>query len=123
MQNQAIKRRNLRYNPKLKLRARELRNNMTAAESKLWFEYLRQISHRVYRQKSIGNFIVDFYVPQFKLVIEVDGETHVRDVIYDNYRTGELRKLGIKVIRFWNNDILEGFAEVCGKIESYLNKI
>ncbi|MBI4779321.1 endonuclease domain-containing protein [Candidatus Falkowbacteria bacterium] len=122
MQNQVIKRRNLHYNPKLKVRARELRNNMTAAENKLWFEYLRQISFKVYRQKPIRNFIVDFYIPQFKLVIEVDGETHMRDAEYDDNRTEELKKLGLRIIRFWNNDILEGFAGVCDRIESYLNK-
>lgn len=120
MTAQDFKRRNLRYNPKLKLEARELRNNPTIAEKKLWFGYLIQVNHKAYRQKPIGNFIVDFYIPQFKLVIEVDGETHMRDVEYDNNRTKELEKLGLKVIRFWNNDIAEGFGQVCDIIESYL---
>ena len=95
MINQYFKRRNLRYNTKLKLRARELRNEMTTAEKKLWFEYFRQISYKVYRQKPIGNYIVDFYIPQIKLVIEVDGETHMRDAEYDENRIRELEKLGL----------------------------
>lgn len=88
-------------------------------ENKLWFEYLRQISYKVYRQKPIGNFIVDFYLPQLKLVVEIDGETHMRDVEYDNNRTRELEKLGLTVIRFWNDDVSDGFTGVCEIIESY----
>ena len=120
--NQEGKRRNFWYDPNLKLRARNLRNNPTAAESKLWFEYLRQIPYKIYRQKPIDNYIVDFYLPQFKLVIEVDGETHLRDAKYDDNRTRELEKLGLAVIRFWNDDVLNGFAGVCEEIEGCLKK-
>jgi very-short-patch-repair endonuclease len=125
MQNEDFKRRNYRFNPKLKLRARELRNNMTAAENKLWIGCLRQFSVKVYRQKPIGNYIVDFYVPKLKLVIELDGETHIenKEIKYDKNRTKELEKLGLKVARFWNYDILDnsgGFDAVCEKIYGYL---
>ena len=122
MQNQEINRRNLQYNPKLKARARELRNNMTAAEKKLWFG-LRQLPINIYRQKPIGNYIADFYIPSLKLVIEVDGESHIgnEDIEYDKLRTNEFEKLGLKVVRFWNDDVLYGFDEVFEIINSYIN--
>lgn len=72
----------------------------TKSESKLWLEYLKQLPYKVYRQKPIENYIVDFYLPQFKLIIEIDGETHLRNVEYDNNRTKELNKLGLTVIKF-----------------------
>ena len=86
------------YNPNLKNRVRYLRKNMTQPEKKLWYEYLRVIANetppqspsiegeasetsrgrklRVYKQRPIGHFIVDFYIPNCKLVIEIDGESH-----------------------------------------------
>ena len=65
-----IKHKYLPYNKNLGLRARNMRNGMTAAEKKLWYDYLRQSQHRWLRQKPIGNFIVDFYCSALKLVIE-----------------------------------------------------
>ena len=98
------------YNPKLKERARHLRNNMTPAENKLWRKYLRQFPLPVYRQKPIDNYIVDFYIPKLKLVIEIDGETHLekKEIEYDSKRTKVLESYGLKVLRFWNYDILGG---------------
>ena len=115
-----IKRRNKLYSPELKMRARELRNNMTLAEKRLWLEYLRYFPLKVLRQKPIKNYIVDFYCPKLNLVIEVDGETHVQqnDLDYDKNRTEELEKLGLKVIRFWNYEIMEGLESVCERIEN-----
>ncbi len=126
MLNENFKRRNYLYNPKLKSRARELRNNMTAAENKLWTGCLRQLPVKTYRQKPIGNYIIDFYVPKLKLVIEVDGETHIesREIKYDQSRTEELEKMGLKVMRFWNYEILDnlgGFDSVCERIYQRLN--
>jgi very-short-patch-repair endonuclease len=98
----------LPYNPKLKERARHLRNNMTPAEKKLWYKYLRQFPLPVYRQKPIDNYIVDFYIPKLKLVIEIDGESHIkkREIDYDEKRTKALESYGLKVLRFWNYDVL-----------------
>jgi very-short-patch-repair endonuclease len=64
----------LPYNPKLVERAKNLRKNMTPAEKKLWYSYLRNFKFRVLRQKPIDNFIVDFYCAKLKLVIEIDGD-------------------------------------------------
>jgi very-short-patch-repair endonuclease len=75
------------YRADLKLKARNLRANMTDAEQKLWY-YLRrkQISNiQFYRQRPINNYIVDFYAPTIKLVIEIDGSQHaeINNSIYD----------------------------------------
>ena len=112
-------RRSFLYNPKLKLRARQMRNKMTAAENKLWYDYLKGNGYRWLRQKPIGDYIVDFYCPKLKLAIEVDGTTHLenKDIVYDKNRTIELEKLGIKILRFWNNDVLEGLVEVVSIIK------
>ena len=114
-----IKHKYLPYNKNLGLRARNMRNGMTAAEKKLWYDYLRQSQHRWLRQKPIGNFIVDFYCSALKLVIEVDGATHLEnhDINYNRKRTGELEKLGLKVLRFYNDDIFNGLNEVINIIE------
>jgi very-short-patch-repair endonuclease len=66
----------LPYNPKLKERARVLRKGMTNAEKKLWHQCLRRFPLEWYRQNPLDHFIVDFYCPKLKLVLEVDGETH-----------------------------------------------
>ncbi|MBU4347043.1 endonuclease domain-containing protein [Patescibacteria group bacterium] len=113
----------LPYNPDLVGRARELRKNMTVAERKLWYDYLRYFKYPVLRQRPIDNYIVDFYCPQLKLVIEIDGETHIEahDIKYDNIRTKILEeKYGLRVIRFWNLDVLDGFDVVCEIIEREL---
>jgi very-short-patch-repair endonuclease len=112
----------LPYNSKLKAKARALRNNMTPAERRLWYDYLRYFKFPVLRQKPIDNYIVDFYCPKLKLVIEVDGETHTedRDTKRDTKRTKVLESYGLKVLRFWNYDILGGLDVVCGIIEKEL---
>ncbi|MDX1920256.1 MAG: endonuclease domain-containing protein [Candidatus Caenarcaniphilales bacterium] len=103
------------FNPKLKDRARELRKNSTEAESKIWKDFLRSFPLPVYRQKPIDNFIVDFYVPKIKLVIEIDGETHFEDnaIEYDRQRTAILEGYGLKVLRFTNKEVYENFESFC----------
>lgn len=108
----------LDYNHKLKERTRELRKNMTEPEKKIWFNFLRDISNtkfRVYKQRPINNFIVDFYIPKLKLVIEIDWETHFDEqwIIYDNERTLILEWLWLKVVRFTNNEVMNNFDWVC----------
>ena len=71
--------RHLPYNRALVERARDLRKNMTPAEAELWHECLRHLNVSVLRQRPIDNFIVDFYIPSLKLVIEVDGDSHFDD--------------------------------------------
>nr|WP_217523364.1 DUF559 domain-containing protein [Pleurocapsa sp. PCC 7327] len=84
----------LPYNRNLVERAKQLRKNMTAAEKKLWYGYLRTFKFRVLRQRPISHFIVDFYCPSLKLVIEIDGENHCTNDAqeYDVARTQKLEE-------------------------------
>jgi adenine specific DNA methylase Mod/very-short-patch-repair endonuclease len=109
----------LPYNPELVERAKELRKNMTPAEKKLWYEYLRNFKHRVLRQRPINHFIVDFYCPALKLVIEIDGEHHFTEEgkSYDEERRKILEKYGLREIRFRNDEVINEFDRVCKEIE------
>ena len=90
----------LPYNPLLVPRAKELRKNMTGAERKLWFGFLRTLGIRVLRQRPIDNFIVDFYYPAARLVVEIDGGGHFTSdgLDYDWSRTEILEGYGLAVI-------------------------
>ncbi|OUL23175.1 endonuclease [Nostoc sp. T09] len=112
----------LPYNPKLVERAKELRKNMTTAEKKLWYEYLRNFKFRVLRQRPINNFIVDFYCPNLQLVIEIDGDSHFTDEAqdYDIERTIILEGYGLKIIRFTNSQVLNQFDSVCVQIQDLI---
>lgn len=104
------------YNKKLKSIARTLRTQMTPTEKKLWFEFLRNEKPQVRRQRSIGNYIVDFYIPKARLVIELDGDPHFlndKSKADDRERDNYLHSLGLKVIRFTNNDIKNSFESSC----------
>ncbi|KXK55085.1 MAG: 5-methyltetrahydrofolate--homocysteine methyltransferase [Chlorobi bacterium OLB5] len=107
----------LKYNIKdLEERRRKLRNNMTHAEVLLW-NYIRrkQIQNiRFRRQFSIELFIVDFYSPQIKLAIEIDGYTHLteEEIKYDYWRQNKLESYGVRFLRFTNEDIYENINEV-----------
>jgi len=116
----------LPYNSALKEKARYLRKNSTVAESKLWKEYLKEHKYKFTRQKPIDNFIVDFYCSELGLIIEADGTTHLddRDIIYDNKRSDILeKKYGLKILRFWNDDILSGIHIVREIIENEIKKL
>ena len=114
----------LKYNKKLKPFARELRKNMTDAEKRLWAKIrMRQMGgHQFYRQRAIGNYIVDFYCPKAKLVLEVDGGQHYSDeqIEIDKKRSSYLNKLGLKVMRFTNLDVLNNIDVVLDEIYRYL---
>ncbi|HRR19665.1 MAG TPA: DNA methyltransferase, partial [Ignavibacteriales bacterium] len=109
----------LPYNPKLVERAKELRKNMTEAERKLWNEYLRNFKYRVLRQRPIHHFIVDFYCPTLKLVIEIDGDQHYTEdgKAYDEERRKILESYGLREIRFRNKEVLNEFERVCKAID------
>lgn len=113
----------LKYNNKLKTLARELRKNMTDAEKKLWSKINRRQMGglQFYRQRIIDNYIVDFYCPNSKLVIEIDGGQHYSGKVKqdDNERDKNLNQLGLTVLRFSNIDVLN---EIDGVLEHiYLN--
>ena len=114
----------LPYNPDLLQRAKTLRKNMTPAERKLWNECLSLLGIRVYRQRPIGNFIVDFYCSSRKLVIEVDGDSHTPKPakIYDQERTNVFNGYGLQVVRFTNREVLTELEGVCLKVAELLGK-
>ena len=111
----------LPYNPNLVSRAKELRKNMTLAEQKLWFHFLKDFQFRVHRQRPIDQFIVDFYCAALKLVIEVDGDSHFTECgqLYDQARTQKLEQYGLSILRFTNQDVLSNFEAVCQNIQHY----
>lgn len=115
----------LPYNPDLKDKARDLRKNSTAAEKKLWQEFLKNHKYKFTRQKPIDNYIVDFYCSKLGLVIEIDGTTHLedKDILYDKRRTNDLTKYGLMILRFWNDDILDGIHVVAEVIDQEIKKI
>ena len=107
------------YNADLKERAKALRKNMTPQERKLWYDFLRKYEHQAYRQKIINNYIVDFYCPAAKLVIEIDGGQHYskEQIEYDNERTKNLEGYGLEIIRIPNNEVNRNFYNVCTYID------
>ena len=99
--------------------ARRLRREMTPHERKLWYLFLRKYPIKIYKQRIIGRFIVDFYCASAKLVIEVDGSQHyeLQGMAYDAERSAFLSTLGLKVLRFSNRDIDREFHGVCEQID------
>ena len=97
-----------RTTTKIFAHAKELSRNLTPAEAKLW-GYLR--AHHIEdvhfrKQHAIGNYIVDFCAPRKKLIIELDGSQHLEQEEYDVERTAFLKSKGYRVLRFWNNDVM-----------------
>ena len=119
-----------RSNPNTRTRAIELRKLLTPAEGKLWSRIRNnQLGVNFRRQHAIGNYIPDFSQrdavlcsPKAKLVIELDGRQHLEQEEYDKERTKYLESQGYKVIRFWNNDVLNNFEGVMLAIMYSLEK-
>ena len=110
------------YNKRLLSNARSLRKNMTKEERHLWYDYLKQLPVTVHRQKVIGPYIVDFYVAQAKLVIELDGSQHFEEdgQRNDAQRDAFLQQQGLTVIRIPNNEVNRNLTGVCEYIESFV---
>jgi very-short-patch-repair endonuclease len=111
-----------RTTPKIFGRAKRLHRNMSPAEAKLW-AHLR--AHRMgnvhfRNQHAIGNYIVDFCVPCKKLIIELDGSQHLEQKEYDEERTKYLELQGYRVLRFWNNNVMNNIDDVLRVIWSVL---
>jgi very-short-patch-repair endonuclease len=110
-----------KYNKKLLGNASYMRKNMTPEERHLWYDFLKKLPITVNRQKTIGNYIVDFYIHSYKIVIEVDGVQHKTKTKHaDQIRDAELRALGITVLRYSNIAINENFNYVCENILKHL---
>ena len=97
---------------------RALRDNMSDAEQALWHLLRgRQISGLKFRrQHPFGDYVLDFVCLEKKLVIEVDGGQHGQQAGYDENRTQKLQEAGFRVLRFWNNEVLNEIESVKEKI-------
>ena len=104
----------LEYNKDLIALAKTLRKNMTKPERKLWYEFLKEYQVKFQRQKTIENFIVDFYCAKAKIVIELDGGGHYtsEQIEYDRERTKVLESHKLKVLRFTNTEVFQRFYSV-----------
>ncbi len=106
-------------------RARQLRRHATEAETR-WWQHLRgrRLGHQKFRRQVwIGPFIADFLCMDAMLVVEVDGSQHIGDVAYDADRTAYLANKGYRVIRVWNNDVMQRIDDVLAAILSALGSV
>ena len=100
-----------------------LRNNMTKSEIILWSKIKSsQLGYKFRRQHGIGKYIVDFYCPELKLIIEIDGDVHgfENQIKKDEERQKFLENLGFTVLRYANNDVMQN---INGVIEDLIRKI
>lgn len=104
----------LKYLEQLRWAAKINRKNPTKAESKIWYEFLknRPLNYKFSRQKPLHRFILDFYCSELLLVIEVDGGYHVKKEEQDKERDKFLNCLNIRTIRFKNEEVLNNLNRV-----------
>ena len=108
-----------KHNPELTNNAKNLRKNMTKEERHLWYDFLRSYPIRFLRQKVIGDYIVDFYCHEARLIIELDGSQHYEEkgLLKDKIRTEKIESRNLIVIRIPNNQINKNFEGVCEYID------
>lgn len=108
----------------MKQRARELRQNMTPEERKLWFLFLRTHPVRFRRQRRDGAYIMDFYCVKARLCIEIDGDQHYDEpgLLYDEKRMQYLEGRDMVVLRFTNREVNQKFKMVCDLIDAVLEE-
>lgn len=97
---------------------------MTRHERHLWYDCLKLLPLPFRRQRQFGNYIVDFYCPDRKLVVELDGSQHYEpsSETYDADRDAYLESLGLRVLRFSNSDVDTQFESVCQTIWQILER-
>jgi very-short-patch-repair endonuclease len=110
------------YNPNLKEKARELRNNSTLGEVLLWNKLKRRQmkGYQFLRQKPLDHYIVDFFSPDLNLAIEIDGNYHMYKLKDDTKRQKRLESYGIKFLRFRDEDVKKNIRGVLQKIEDWI---
>ena len=106
----------VRYNPRLKQIARKLRKDMTLSEILLWQQIKGKqlLGYDFHRQKPIDEYVVDYYCPRLKLIIEIDGDSHEGKEEEDKIRQEKLESLGLTVLRYWDWDVksnVDGIVE------------
>ena len=109
-------------NPEKYKQAKKMRKCPTPAENKLWQEIRREnLGVRFGRQRVVRGYIVDFYCPSKKLVIEIDGPIHLKQKEKDSFRDSVIRSLGFEILRFSNEDVFGNFSKVILKIKEGIN--
>ena len=105
-------------------KARKLRRKMTPHERKLWYLFLRKYPVKIYKQRIIDKYIVDFYCASAKLAIGIDGSQHYEEQgqTYDKERSAVLDSYGLKVIRYSNREIDREFSAVCEQIDQIIKE-
>jgi very-short-patch-repair endonuclease len=106
--------------------ARKMRKEQTDAEQLLWrlFRNRNFCGYKFRRQYPIGGYILDFFCNELNLAIELDGSGHAdaEQSGYDEVRTNVLNGAGIRVLRFWNHDLLNNTEAVLEEIYRQLMK-
>jgi (E)-4-hydroxy-3-methylbut-2-enyl-diphosphate synthase len=112
------------YNSDLKKLASQLRKNMTLSEVLLWNELKQRktLGYDFDRQRTINNYIVDFYSKELNLAIEIDGDIHIYRYDYDDERQKNLEKLGIHFLRFEDIEVKKNMSNVLRVIEDWIEK-
>ena len=116
---------NNNYNKILKPIARKLRKNSTKSETNLWLKVLKARKLKGYqflRQRPIGNYIVDFFCKELKLIIEIDGITHTEKEIYDSFREKYLIDLGYYFIRISDNEVINNLYGVYSFLDNWIDE-
>ena len=111
------------YNPALKEKTRELRNNSTRTEILLWtFLKGRQLrNYDFHRQKPSDEYIVDFFSNELMLAVEIDGISHIGKELYDTKRQNRLEILGVSFLRFKDEDVFYNCDYVVKEIEKWID--
>jgi len=111
-----------KHNSKLTDHSRDLRKNMTAEERHLWYDFLSSLPYTVKRQKIVGCYILDFFITEKNIAVELDGSQHfsAEGKAYDSRRDIFLNDLGITVLRYKNSLIRDHFRAVCNDILRHL---
>lgn len=114
----------LPYNPKLKEKARALRQARNLSEVLFWMQVTKNRFHKIDfdRQRVIGNYIVDFYVKKLGLVIEIDGSSHEYKIEYDKLREDYLISLGLRIYRITVDDVIRNMEFVMMGLENFIIK-
>ncbi|MBL4863130.1 MAG: DUF559 domain-containing protein [Crocinitomicaceae bacterium] len=103
------------YNHTLKENARELRTqSVSMAEKRIWKSLLsrNKMGVKFKRQRPIYNFIVDFFCQEIKLIIEIDGSSHLNNSKYDKFRQDKLESLGYNVVRFGEGEVINCLDDI-----------
>ncbi|MBI5220404.1 MAG: endonuclease domain-containing protein [Candidatus Liptonbacteria bacterium] len=112
--------------PTSKSKRQHLRSGSTAPEQKLWSKLRGKqvLGQKFRRQFGVGNFILDFYSPQLKLAIEIDGDSHAGEAAerYDEKRAKYLADVGIQCLRFTNHEVMQNLGGVLAALMQFIEE-